>query len=77
MAKGNGIKNSKVGFWFYKEIEEIKDKRLLNGIDKERRSTKQLTNLITEHPFWKDIKKETIEVKGGKIEETLKLSGKE
>lgn len=51
---------SRIGEKFSEEIEEIKDKRLEEGIDKKRKSTRVLTNLIIKHRDWKKIKQDTI-----------------
>lgn len=51
---------ARIGKEFNNEIEEIKDKRLRNGLDKTRRSTSSLTNLITKHSYWQKIKEEAI-----------------
>lgn len=51
---------ARIGKDLSKEIEEIKDKRLINGKDKERISTREITNLITKHKHWKIIKEEMI-----------------
>ena len=61
-------KNSKshltrIGEDFSKEIEDIKKKRLEFGIDKKRKSTRRLTNLIIKHDDWKKIKGDTILIK--------------
>lgn len=53
---------SRIGSHFSKEIEEIKDIRLKKGIDKKRKSTRKLTNLIVRHRAWERIKEDTIEV---------------
>lgn len=53
---------ARIGEDFSKELEEIKDARIEKGIDKKRKSTKRLTNLITRHKSWKTIKEDTIEI---------------
>lgn len=65
-------KQSRVGEEFYKEIEEIKDLRLRNGLDKERISTEKLTNCLVHHGFWKRIKEDLINLN----EEGIKEYGK-
>ena len=57
MDKGN---QARIGQKFYKEVEAIKDKRLRKGKEKERMSTKILTNQIVRHSLWPDIAKEII-----------------
>lgn len=52
----------RIGERFSKEIEEIKKIRLENNIDKKKKSTRQLTNLIIHHKYWKIIKKEMCEI---------------
>ncbi len=51
---------ARIGENFSKEIEEIKDERLKRGIDKKRKSTRKLTNLIIKHNNWEKIKEDTI-----------------
>lgn len=51
---------ARIGEDFNKEIEEIKKERLDSGIDKKKRSTRRLTNLIVKHRDWKIIKEDTI-----------------
>ncbi len=53
---------ARMGEDFSKELEEIKDERLNRKIDKKRKSTRRLTNLIVKHRDWKKIKEDTIEV---------------
>lgn len=53
---------ARLGEEFSKELEEIKDERLKRGIDKTRKSTRILTNKITQHRDWKKIKEDTIEL---------------
>lgn len=47
---------------FSEELEDIKQERLDRGIDKKRKSTRRLTNLIVKHRDWGKIKADTIEV---------------
>ncbi len=68
MDKGN---QARIGQKFYKEVEAIKDKRLRNGKDKDRMSTKIITNLIVRHDLWADIAKKIIKAD----EEELKTYG--
>jgi len=51
---------ARIGEDFSKELEDIKDKRIKIGVDKKRKSTRKLTNLITKHREWKTIKEDTI-----------------
>lgn len=60
---------SRIGQKFYKEIELIKDKRLRNGKDKNRMSTKVITNLITRHNSWSEITKKIIEADEEEVKE--------
>lgn len=68
MVKQSSIKNknggimARVGAKFYQEIEKIKDERLKNGLSRERLATAKITNLITRHNLWNDIKKDIINV---------------
>lgn len=55
-------KLNRIGIAFDNEIEEIKKQRVDKGIDKKKRSTRKLTNLIIKHRDWKDIKKDLIEL---------------
>ena len=64
--KGN---QSRIGQKFYKEVELIKDKRLRNGKDKNRISTKVITNLITRHISWPDIVIKIIEANELEVKE--------
>lgn len=59
---GYDSKTARMGEDFSKEIENIKQERLDKGIDKKRKSTKKLTNLIVKHKAWEKIKKDTIEI---------------
>jgi len=54
---------ARIGNDFEKELDEIKRIRLEKGIDKKKKSTRKLTNLIVKHSDWTKIKKDTIEVK--------------
>lgn len=66
MAKKlNNSKNKlqRIGEDFNDEIEEIKNIRLENGMDKKRKSTRRLTNLIIKHQGWEKIKQDTIDIK--------------
>jgi len=56
---------ARIGKVFNDEIEEIKKQRLDLGLDKKKKSTKTLTNLITRHKDWEKIKKDTIELEIG------------
>ncbi len=47
---------ARIGLNFAEEMEEIKKERIKRGIDKKRKSTKRLTNLLTKHKAWKKIK---------------------
>ena len=69
----NGGVMSRIGERFYKQVELIKDKRLLNGKSKERTATEKVTNLIVRHKLWPEIAKEIIEAD----EEEVKRYGNE
>lgn len=58
---------SRIGKKFSEEIEEIKDERLKNKIDKKRISTKILTNLFIRHLNWKKIKEDSKKIYLNKI----------
>lgn len=51
---------ARIGEDFNKELDDIKEERLKRNIDKKRKSTKKLTNLIIQHSGWKKIKEDTI-----------------
>lgn len=60
-CKENGGTMARIGSKFHKEIEEIQQAKLKNGtgVDpttKKIVSIEKLTNLITRHKYWKDIK---------------------
>ncbi len=55
-------KTARIGEDFNKEIEEIKKERKKRGIDKNKKSTRILTNLIVKHRDWNKIKEDTIEL---------------
>lgn len=55
-------KTARIGEDFNKELEEIKNERLERKIDKKRKSTKKLTNLIIKHKNWPKVKEDLIEV---------------
>ncbi len=55
-------KTARIGEDFNREIEEVKKERIDLGIDKKKKSTKTLTNLIIKHKGWAKIKKDTIEL---------------
>ena len=67
--KNDKGKQSRIGERFYKEIEGVKDKRLRNGKDKDRISTKVITNLIVRHDLWSDIAKKIIEADEEEVKE--------
>ncbi len=60
--KDNKNVTSRIGEKFSKEIEEIKEARLKSGIDKKKKSTRKITNVIIKHEDWEKIKKDTIEL---------------
>ena len=59
-SRKNGGVQSRMGVKFYKEIEQIKDKRLRNGKSKDRVATEKITNCIIRHSSWPDIAKKII-----------------
>ena len=67
--KNDKGRQSRIGEKFYKEVETIKDKRLRNGKDKDRMSTKIITNLIVRHNSWPDISKKLIEADEEELKE--------
>lgn len=56
---------TRIGSAFNKEIENIKRQRLEEGVDKKKKSTRALTDLIITHEDWPKIKKDTIYHKFG------------
>lgn len=62
MSKQNN-KTARIGEDFSNELEEVKEKRLEKKIDKKRKSTKKLTNLIIKHKYWSKIKEDLIKIK--------------
>ena len=69
MPNNDKGKQSRIGGKFYKEVEAIKDKRLRNGKDKDRISTKIITNLIVRHDLWSDVSKKIIEADEEEVKE--------
>lgn len=55
-------KTQRIGDRFNTELEKIKDRRIELKIDKTRRSTRELTNLITRHNSWEEIKEDLVKV---------------
>lgn len=59
---------ARIGENFHKEIEKIKDQRLLKGKSKERMSTEKITNLIVRHKeAWDIIYKDLINLEEEEI----------
>ena len=58
------VKNvtARIGDDFSRELEFIKKERVDRKIDKKKKSTKKLTNLIVKHSGWEKIRADTIEV---------------
>lgn len=55
-----GGKQARVGSKFFEAIENIKDKKLLNGTTKERMSTERISNMIAKHKLWPTISEHII-----------------
>lgn len=53
---------ARIGENFSRELEEIKKERVDRGIDKKKKSTRRLTNLMVKHKHFKKIKEDTIEI---------------
>jgi len=53
---------ARIGGDFSKELEEIKKERVNRGIDKKKKSTRKLTNLMVKHKHFQKIKIDTIEI---------------
>jgi hypothetical protein len=58
--KKNGSFIERIGDQFNMELEKIKEKRMEIGIDKKKRSTRELTNLLIKHSNWSKIREDTI-----------------
>jgi len=58
------VKNvtARIGKDFSKELEDIKKERVDRGIDKKKKSTRRLTNLMVKHKHFQKIKEDTIEI---------------
>ena len=57
----SGGTQQRIGERFYKAMEYIRDKKLLNGTARERVSIEKVTNLIVRHDRWPEIAKKIIE----------------
>lgn len=53
---------ARIGEDFSRELEEIKKARVDRGIDKKKKSTRRLTNLMVKHEHFQKIKEDTIEI---------------
>ena len=53
---------ARIGEDFSKELEEIKKERVDRGIDKKKKSTRRLTNLMIKHKDFQKIKEDTIKI---------------
>lgn len=62
---------ARVGNLFHEAIERIKDKRLLNGLDKDRISTAILTDLIVSHKSWPVMREYLINLTNEEIKKLL------
>lgn len=54
---------TRVGTEFNKELELIKEARINTGIDKKKKSTRKLTDMIIKHENWPEIRKDLIKVR--------------
>jgi len=63
----NGGKMARIGNKFHEEIKEIRKERIKNGKDPELSTTSKITNLITRHSLWKDIKKGVINIEDEEV----------
>lgn len=59
--KGKNV-TARIGKAFSEELEFIKKERLDRCIDKKKKSTKKLTNLIITHRDWLNIKADIVKV---------------
>ncbi len=53
---------ARIGEDFSRELEDIKKERVDRGIDKKKKSTRRLTNLMVKHKDFQKIKEDTIEI---------------
>ena len=53
---------ARIGEDFSRELEDIKKERVDRGIDKKKKSTRRLTNLMVKHKHFQKIKEDTIEI---------------
>lgn len=60
---------ARLGFRFAKDIDKIKDQRLINGKSKKREATEKITNLISQHELWKKIMSDSIEATKEEVNE--------
>lgn len=64
VEKGGSKKNNspdvikRIGVNFHKELEEIKDQRLIEGLDMKKISNQKLTNQLIKHEHWNAIKED-------------------
>lgn len=63
----NGGKMARIGNKFHDELKDIKKERIKNGKSEDMSSTSKITNLITRHAFWINIKKDLINAKDEEI----------
>ncbi len=54
---------NRIGVEFNKEIEKIKEARIESGLDKKKKSTRKLTNLIVTHNSWPYVREDLIKLK--------------
>lgn len=70
----NGLRSKSGGFMarigerFREEMEEIKKERLVRGKSKEKMGTSKITNLITRHKLWNNIKTDLINADEKEVE---------
>ena len=53
---------ARIGEEFDKQVKEIKDERISRGIDTTRKSTREITNVMTRHRDFNKIKEDTIKL---------------
>jgi len=53
---------ARIGEDFSRELEEIKKERVAQGVDKKKKSTRRLTNLMIKHKDFQKIKEDTIKI---------------
>lgn len=64
----NENKTTRVHPKFKEELNDIKKKRIKDGLDKKKKSDRAITGLIIRHDYWKDIKGDIIGAENDEFE---------